>query len=178
MLDVGCSVIDAVRLRSQSGMPRCACARPLFHERRPVRCRAELRLLLERALRRVGAERAELNLGALLAPPCLRPRLGPSPRLGLSVPPVDGSAPPAGPSKRCSLSQVLFRERPKSVSNKAADQPFCIGGGSDDGRDLGVHVRRDVVVRLRRSRPQSSRAPGVLRSLAPTSEGPTPCSPC
>jgi len=139
-----------------------------FTSGRPVRCRAELRLLLERALRRVVAERAELelNLGALLAPPCLRPRLGPSPRLGLSVPPVDGSAPPAGPSKRCSLSQVLFRERPNSVSNKAADQPFCIGSGSDDGRDLGVHVRRDVVVRLRRSRPRSSRAPGVLRSLA------------
>ena len=63
-----------------------------FTSGRPVRCRAELRLLLERALRRVGAERAELDLGALLAPPCLRPHLGPSPCLGLSVPPVDGSA--------------------------------------------------------------------------------------
>ena len=32
-----------------------------FTSGRPVRCRAELRLLLERALRRVGAERADLK---------------------------------------------------------------------------------------------------------------------
>ena len=33
----------------------------------------DLRLLLEHALRRVGAEQAELDLSALLAPPCLWP---------------------------------------------------------------------------------------------------------
>ena len=121
-------MIDAVRLRSQSGMPRCACARPLFHECRPVRCRAELRLLLERALRRVGAERAELNLGALLAPPCLRPRLGPSPRLGVSVPPVDGSATglqvlrKGALSRRCSFASGRIRCRTRRLTNPSVSE--------------------------------------------------------
>ena len=43
----------------------------------------------------------------------------------------------------------------------------------DDGRDLGLVVRRDVVVGLRRSRSQSSRF-----SVSLNSESSTPCSLC